>query len=140
MITRITTTTVAAIIMFLFLSTPSNMSIALSLLNCSLVLDSLASELTAVSKLIITQVAVKRGQDEAVGGLLEDAPRSIVTKFRQHPCHPSRSAPRRHALRQCGAATLRQPPLAATDRLATIDPFAELAEAPRPSNAKGAQP
>jgi hypothetical protein len=49
-----------------------------------------------------------------------------------------RSAPRRHALRQCGAATLRQPPLAATDRLATIDPFAELAEAPR--NAKGAQP
>jgi hypothetical protein len=37
MITRITTTTATAIIMFLFLSGPSNMAIAPSFLTCSLI-------------------------------------------------------------------------------------------------------
>jgi hypothetical protein len=61
----------------------------------------------------------------------------IVTEFRHiHATH-------RHPHRGATPATMRRCDIApaaagATDRLATIDPFAELAEAPRPSNAKGA--
>jgi hypothetical protein len=45
-------TTATAIIMFLFLSAPSNIAIALSLLKCSLVRSSLAPNLTAVSSVL----------------------------------------------------------------------------------------